>query len=337
MKNLIILITLITIQLSAVAQTNIKIILKTDLKIDKVDAFDVSQKEIHDFSYKDTLDIKFDKQNIDLYNIRYFVGDKMYRQQIWLNPGNVLIKAHTTISDLIVDTVINSPVYYDAINYSKTLNEFWKTKDTLAYNNFLLSEIKKHIKDPRSIAIAADYVNFDQNSSANLLKLKILLSNQKADFSKFIFYPMAIDRMNKILAIKRIQLSDYKFVDRGNKIAEPDLNQYDYSILDFWFVGCAPCMEQHRDMKTEYLKLQNKKIGIIGISTVNNYTEWNKYLSEHGYNWDNYLQSGNNTLSNYLSINACPVYLLINKKGEIIGSFNSWTEVLNSLRSNNLN
>jgi hypothetical protein len=336
MKTFIISIFCLTLSLYASSQTNIKIILKTDLKIDRADVFDISQTEYHELSYGDTAIVKFQNQNIDFYNIRYFVSGKRYYKQIWLNPGNVTIKAHTTTSDLIIDTVMNSPAYYDAINYSKTSSEIAKRKDSMAYSDYLLTEIKKDINDPRSIKIAADYVNYNQNSRGNLLKLKVLLSNQREDFRKFIFYPMAIDRMNKILAIKTIQLLDYKFIDRKNRVASLELGKYDYAILDFWFVGCVPCMEQHKNIKTQYLKLQNQRIGTIGISTVNNYADWNKYLSEHGYHWDNYLQEGKNTLSKYLGINACPAYLLVNNKGEIIGSFNSWADVLNSLRSNNL-
>jgi Thioredoxin-like len=332
MKNLIILIACLTIQLSAIAQTNIKIILKTDLQIDSVDAFDVSFKEFHTFKFRDTLNMHFNKENIDLYNIRYFVKGKMYRQQIWLDTGNIIIKGHTDKLNLVIDTVINSPVYYSVINYLKTSPKPLNAQDSIERNRFYLNEIQKNIENPRSIAIAIDYINFNQNSKPNLLKLKLLLSKQKEDFSWFIFYQMGIERMNKILEIKNIHLLDFMFVDRQNKIVNLDLNKYDYCVLDFWFVGCVPCMEQHKLIKTDYLKLRDKKIGLIGISTVSNFDEWHKYLSKHDYNWENYLQSGPRTLSDFLSINACPVYVLLNKKGEIMGSFNSWSEVLDSLK-----
>jgi hypothetical protein len=200
----------------------------------------------------------------------------------------------------------------------------------------MLAEIKKHIEDPRSLAIAADYVNFNQNSKNDLLRLKVLLSSQKSDLRKFIFYQMSIGRMDKILSVKNIALPDFKFVDRKNNIVDMNLSKYNYIIIDFWFVACTPCREQHRVMKADYPKLQVKKIGLIGISTADKYDEWNSYLSSHGYNWENYLESGNNKLSNALSINACPHYLIVNNKGEIMGSYDSWQAVLADLRKLNL-
>jgi peroxiredoxin len=327
MKNLIILIAGIILQLNAIAQTNIRIILRTDLKIDSVNAFDVSFKESHSFHYKDTLDIRFIKQNIDLYNIHYFVKGKMYRQQVWLDTGNITIKAHTDKSNLIIDTVINSPVYYSVINYLR--KSFGK--DTIARNNFMIDEIKRNLENPRSIAIANDYVSFNQNSKPNLLKLKMLLSKQKTDFSWFIFYAMSIERMNKILEVKDLHLSDFKFVNRENKSADVNLDKYDYYILDFWFVGCTPCMAQHKQIKARYQELRNKKITVIGISIDKNYKVWNKYLSDHGYKWDNYLQAGTKTLSNFLGIVACPVYVVLNKKGDIISSFGSLDDLFKGI------
>lgn len=332
MKSLIIFLIFITAGFCATAQTNIKIILETNLKIDRVDAFDISQKEIYDFKYKDTLNIKFNKQNIDLYNIRYFSDGKMYRKQLWLDTGNITIKAHTDSSNLVIDTVINSPVYYDVISYLKTSPKPRNASDSAERNRFYLSAIEKNLENPRSIAIANDYVNFNQNSKTNLLRLKLLLAKQKTDFSGFIFYPMAVDRMNKILEVKSLHLAEFKFVNRQHQTLDINLDQYDYCIFDFWFVGCVPCMEQHKQMKADYLQLKQRKIGLIGISTVSRFDEWNNYLSKHGYNWENYLQSGNNTLSNYLSINACPVYVLLNKKGEILGSFDSWPDVVATLK-----
>lgn len=329
MKNLVILISVLILQLNATAQTNIRIILKTDLKIDSVNAFDVSFKESHSLKYKDTLDIRFNKQNIDLYNIRYFVNGKMYRQQIWLDTGNITIKAHTDKSNLIIDTVVNSPVYYSVINYLRKSSSIGK--DTVAQNDFMLDQIQKNIENPRSIAIATDYVNFNQNSKPNLLKLKMLLSKQKTDFSWFIFYTMGIERMNRILAVKEFHLSDFKFVNRENKAADINLDKCDYCILDFWFVGCIPCMAQHKQIKARYRELQNKKITVIGISIDKNYKVWNKYLSDHGYTWDNYLEAGNKTLSNFLGINACPVYVVLNKKGDIISSFGSLEDLFKGM------
>lgn len=331
MKNLIIFVACIFLCVGSIAQTTIKIILKTDLKIDSVDMYDVSFREVYKFNFRDTLDIKFHKQNIDLYNIRYFVKNKVYKRQIWLDTGSVIINAHTNSSELIIDTVINSPVYYSVINYLKTSHKLLTARDTTAHNNFLLSEIQNYLENPRSIAIAFDFINLNQNNKSELLRLKFLLSSQKADLSWFLLYPMAIDRMNKILSIKSVHFTDFKFINRQNKITGIDIDKDDYYLLDFWFVGCTTCAKQHKVIKNDYLRLRDKKIAVIGVSTDRNFKIWSSYLSEHNYNWDNYREAAEHRLSDYLGINAFPAYVLINKKGEIIGNYDSWERVVNAL------
>lgn len=331
MKNLIFFITCIFLGLTSAAQTNIRLILKTDLKIDSIKVFDVSSKESYTGRYKDTVDIKFKKQNIDLYDIRCFERGKIYHKQAWLDPGNITVKARTDNSNLIVDTVINSPSYYGARNYYKTLSNFNAAKDTIARNNFALNEIKKNIENPRSIFIAFEYIFFNQNSNHELLKLKKQLAEQRTDLSWFLVYPMVKERLDKLLEIKTIHFSDFTFSNRQNKITAIDLNKYDYVVLDFWFVGCASCAQQHKTIKQDYQKLNNKKIGVIGISSDENFKVWTAYLSQHSYNWDNYLQVGKSKLSDYLGINAFPAYVVISKKGEIIGNYDSWDSVVNIL------
>src|ERR1700733_5404509 len=117
MKKLIILVTLFAVQFKASAQTSIKVILNTNVKIDTVSIIDISQKEIHNFPFKDTINFKFNKQYVDCYNVRYFTKGKMYWKQIWLDAGNVTIKAHIDSTNLVIDTILNSPVYYSVINY----------------------------------------------------------------------------------------------------------------------------------------------------------------------------------------------------------------------------
>lgn len=332
MKNFFVIIVSLAIQFKAIAQTSIKVISKPNLKIDSVSIIDISQKEYHNFPYSDTLNFRFDKQNIDCYNLRYFVKGKLYWKQLWLDAGNVTIETHTDSAHLIIDTVINSPAYYNVINYLKKSSQF--SKDTLKRNNFLMREIQNNIENPRSIAIANDYINLNQNSKSALLKLKILLSKQKTDFSWFLFYTIGIERMNKILEIKSILLADFKFLNRKNETVNINLTNNDYYILDFWFVGCVPCVQQHKEIKSNYVKLKNNKIEVIGICIDKKPNPWNKYLIEHNYTWNNYLQTGNNTLSNFLSITAFPAYVILNKKGDILSSYSSLSDVFSSFKIN---
>jgi hypothetical protein len=184
MKQLLIGFFLLVAPFKTIAQTVITVILKSNIKIDSVSMMDISQREFYSMPYKDTVAFNFHKNTVDCYNIRYSVNKKIHWKQVWLNNGNVTIKAHLAdTSHLVIDTVLNSPVFYDVVSYLQQSSNFGK--DTAAHNNFMLGEIERNLETPRSIAIANDYINFNQNSKDNLLKLKLVLSQQKTDFSWF--------------------------------------------------------------------------------------------------------------------------------------------------------
>ena len=333
MKNLLAGIFLLVTPFSLIAQTAITVIIKTNVKIDSVSIVDISQQEFHNLPYKDTLTFNFHKNNVDCYNIRCDVKGKIYWKQVWLNNGNVTVKAHLNgASELVIDTVLNSPVFYSVIEYFKQSANFGK--DTTAYNNFMLNQIEKNLENPRSIAIADSYINFNQNSKNNLLKVKQVLARQKSDFSWFLFYDTGVRRINKLLKIKNLKLADFKFTDRKGRKAEIKLKNYNYYLLDFWFVGCVPCMQQHRIIKSQLKNLESQKVKVIGIGTDKDFDQWNHYLSKNGYLWNNYLQAGKATLTDYLGIKAFPAYVLLNSEGEILSTFGSLNDALESLKIN---
>jgi hypothetical protein len=94
------------------------------------------------------------------------------------------------------------------------------------------------------------------------------------------------------LDIKNLKLTDFKFTNNKGIAAEIKLNNYNYYLLDFWFVGCVPCMQQNAIIKARLKNFEMQKVKVIGISTVQEFGPWNNYLLQHGYKWNNYLQAG---------------------------------------------
>ena len=311
------------------AQTNIKFILKNSAsyKVDKVDAFDLSQKEFHDYHYNDTIDMHFNKDNIDCYNIRFHENGKMFREQIWLDTGNIEIEAHIDSNKLIIDTVFNSPTYYMVKDFAKKYYDLYKTNDTTALNNYLLTKYEENIRNPFSLMIGNYYINLNQNSKLNLIKFKALAEKQKDKFSWFLLYPMVIERMNKILDIDKINLNDFTFINQTNKKVKLLLKGSDYYVLDFWFLACPPCIRDHKEINSDYEKFKQRSVEIVSISTDENVLQWKSYLSNHNYNWENYLQTNGNTITNQLSVHGFPTYIIVNNQGDIIDTYNSFVDV----------
>jgi len=320
----------------ATGQTVIQLVLKnsTAHKIDKVDAFDLSQKEIYDQPYRDTVVFNFKKTNIDCYNIRYHENGKMFRQQIWLDSGNVKIEAHITGKELVIDTVINSPFYYKVAAFEKQYLKVAKARDTAVTNDFLLSAFQEHVDNPFSISVGYYYVMMNQNQKPDLLKFKSIADKQGDKFKWFLLYPMVMERINKILTVDQIQISSYSFVNLANQKVQLPLRGADYYVLDFWFIGCLPCVEQHIEIKKKLPQLRAKNVALIGISTDSDTKKWRDYLAKHGYTWQNYLQDRTQTITKDLSISSFPTYIIVNNAGDIVDSYNSFSDVLKKFAVN---
>ena len=89
-----------------------------------------------------------------------------------------------------------------------------------------------------------------------------------------------------------------------------------YVLLDFWGIGCGPCMMSEPEMKVFYEKMKDK-LEIIGINQ-NKLSEWQKHeFSKRivGKNWNN---AAKDISSRYCDIGAIPYYVLISPDKRIL-------------------
>jgi thiol-disulfide isomerase/thioredoxin len=106
-----------------------------------------------------------------------------------------------------------------------------------------------------------------------------------------------------------------------------DLNQEklilpkaEYTLIDYWFSLCKPCLEQLPSLIEIYSKNKNKGFNIIGISvdqTKNIISFWQKRIIEKGIPWKNYLDE-NGKIATQEKIISFPSNFLLNSKGEVI-------------------
>ncbi len=311
---------------SAQAQTSIQLIVKSD-KIKKIDVFDLSQTAFQDFEYNDTVVATFTRKNIDCYNIIYRAENKNFAKQIWLDTGRITIYGHIDTSELVLDTVINSPIYYSVKNFYKNFSAYSREKDTASMNDHLLNGIRQYATNPLYIFISFTYVNLNQNSPANLTILKNIIDSLPDKFEWFLLYSNVVNRMNKILSGVAIDMKKYAYTSITGKQESYLLQGADYYILDFWFLNCKPCLEDHLEIKKKYTLLRSKRIELISISTDQDYPKWIKYLNDHQYNWPNYLQNEELNIVKDLSISTFPTYIVLNKEGKIVTMVNSFNSI----------
>ena len=89
-----------------------------------------------------------------------------------------------------------------------------------------------------------------------------------------------------------------------------------YVLLDFWAIGCAPCMMSEPEMREVYEKMKDK-LEIVAINQ-NKLSEWQKHeFSKRivGKNWNNAMKD---ISSKYCDMGAIPYYVMISPDKRII-------------------
>jgi len=97
-----------------------------------------------------------------------------------------------------------------------------------------------------------------------------------------------------------IRLSDYK-----GKIV----------ILDFWYVGCSPCVKAYRDIKTLEEKLGKNKFIIIGMNPITRERKINRYIKKGKYS--DIVTICSKKIKNQYQVKSYPTIYVIDKQGKI--------------------
>ncbi len=331
MKYSIVLIIPLLFSACINAQTTFEIVFddtKSAGKIDKVDMFDLSQKEYYSQPYESVVKFFFKKKYLDTYWIVFFSGEKRIRRQIWLDAGNVKIIAHADSFKLVIDTVFNSPYYYKSSEIFKGVRDLLKQKDTVAVNKLLLSEYAANAQNPFSIDVAERYLNINQQNKQRLKPLKELMDTYGEELSWFWPYEGVMEKLNKSLVENFINLKDFDFRGTDNKITKANFKEADNIVLDFWFLQCAGCIADHKIIYKNLNLLKEKKIELIGISTDDDDEPWQQYLLNNNYTWQNLQIEKTHELYSKLYLHSFPYYVILNKSGEIKAIYPSFVDVL---------
>lgn len=109
-----------------------------------------------------------------------------------------------------------------------------------------------------------------------------------------------------------------------------------YTLIDFWFSHCAPCISEFPELKNLFEKYHDKGFDIKGISIDNkeNVNAWENVIKQYQLPWKQYLDL-NHYEAGKLNINAFPTNFLLNEKGKIIAK-NIEPDQLKKLLEDNL-
>ncbi|MEQ9286240.1 MAG: TlpA disulfide reductase family protein [Cyclobacteriaceae bacterium] len=96
-------------------------------------------------------------------------------------------------------------------------------------------------------------------------------------------------------------------------------NEKKYTLLDFWFSGCHPCIAQFPHLKRIYEEYKHEGFEIVGISTdrLEYGKKWKSTIAKHELAWLQYWDKDGLECSS-LSINKFPTNYLLDGQGKII-------------------
>jgi len=108
-----------------------------------------------------------------------------------------------------------------------------------------------------------------------------------------------------------------------------------YTLVDFWFSRCRPCLESFPTLKKLYATYQSKGFEIVSVTT--DKTEeiplWKKRIKDYDLPWVQYLDE-NAIESTKLLVHTFPATFLLNQKGELIKKGISPEELEKFLKAN---
>ncbi len=309
---------------------DINLLVKTDTKIDSVWISNIGQTESFFLPFKDTIKVNFKTKLDDLYNIEFFTENGSKSVQLWLDGSNIIISG-TLKDNFVIDSVLNSDLYYKSIDFSKKYRQFIKNdSDSLTIDEFLLNKIRENVKSPFSFAIANRFIYRNQNNKSKIRQLFDELSIQNDTLKN---HSISIhEKIENILKFNSLNIVKYKFTDINNKLVSIKLDKSKTYLLDFWFINCPPCIKDHKQILKKFNFFKKHNIEFIGISTDKKYFDWKNYLKKYNYNWKNLREIDSlERITTDMAIWSFPTYLYLDSSGKIKGRFNSFSDFENSI------
>lgn len=290
-------------------------------------------KEFQFIRYAPVINIKLNGALNDMYNFTFYTGGEKKMNQLWLNGDRVIIKGTFTGKLLEIDTVIGSDLYYKALHFRDKFNTLLtQPTDSAAINTFLLEAVKQNLGNPYSIELARNFLMRNITRKDELRKLYTLLDSQDQTLRNHLLNPYK--KIVTMLTRSKLELSRFNFYTPDGKLEPLKLSPGKRYLIDMWFVGCAPCIEQHKEIASVLTTLKNNNIEVIGISIDRDENQWKNFLKKKAYSWTNVreVEDPKKMLRTDMLIESYPTYFLIDSEGTILYQANAFRDVASHLK-----
>jgi peroxiredoxin len=98
-----------------------------------------------------------------------------------------------------------------------------------------------------------------------------------------------------------------------------DFSKAKYTLVEFWYSGCSPCIAQFNELKEVYKKFHEKGFEIVAISvdTRDKLPALERIIKKNSYPWQQIFDVGG-TKAQSIDVNSFPSSFLLNSQGKII-------------------
>jgi len=157
-----------------------------------------------------------------------------------------------------------------------------------------------------------------------------------AEIHNYVYPPRVLQVGEEAVDAELLDMQGQK-----HRLSEVLGQQGKYVLLDFWGIGCGPCMMSEPEMKEFYEKTKDK-VEIVGINQ-NKLSEWQNHEFSKRIVWKNWNNATKDISSIYCDMGAIPYYVLISPDKRIVwkavgygpGWFFGITEALNGPKQDN--
>ena len=308
-------------------QSEFCIHIKSDVDIDSISVTGINLPGKFKSELKNGIaKVEIPSKSSDQYSI--YVADK--RIDSWFNKGEIDIYVDYTKNKLSISKTTNTPIYHRQVKYFKEYRSFLKDKTN--GTDFIKNTIIENDQDAFVLVPINHYLKLYQNDKNKLRFVENFLNKQPLSTKQHTIYSMISSRIEKLKSTNKIDLEKYSFITTEGKKSTIEINSnLNFTILDFWFTACPPCIKEHNEILANPNMFRNLNAEIIGISTDKKQDKWIKYLKKKNVNWKNFRIDESN-LNKDLGIWSFPTYVILDNESNVLGSYSNIEDTIKALK-----
>ncbi len=197
-------------------------------------------------------------------------------------------------------------------------------KDITIANYFVTNILDFRLKLPGYISkydnsyVALWYLIMDFNENGYYKGLEEMIDSFSSEMKKEYLWIILKDQVKNIRIKGGCKFPELFLKNKNSQVVQLNIKSK-YTLVDYWFSRCKPCLKQFPKLKEMFSEYKNKGFNIISISTDRTVDVelWKKRIDENELDWDQYLdENGKEAFTD--KIISFPTNFLIDEKGNVI-------------------